>query len=594
MTPDSLIVIIILIASIVLFVTEKLRADVVALLVLFSLIATGVLSVDEAFSGFASPAVVTVWAVFIISGCLRRRGAAQVLTKQLLRLAGNRETCLLLIIMLAAGIMSAFMNNIGAVAILMPSVIAVGRKLRISPSKLLMPLAFAALLGGNMTLIGTPPNILAASLMQDAGLTPFGFFDFLPTGILVLTAGVAYMMLAGRRLLPTRITPGDLTREYHVREFLTEVEILEDSPLIGKTLAEVKLRQAYELNVIYLRRGEEPLHTELHALRLAAGDILLLEGSSAKLLSGKKQLRLRSMVDFSAANWLTEFESEQRHVGEITLAPRSALSGLTLNEINFRDRYGLSVLAVRHNGVDQIEQLATTPIQDGDTLLVQGERARFDQLTNDNNLLVLESPAIELRRTEKITLAWLILLAVVVSAGFGLLPVAAIMLGGALLMVIGGVIHMEEAYRAIDWKAVFLIAGMLPLGLAMQTTGTAEFIAQQLVALTGGLGPTVILVMLFVITALLTEVISNAAATVLIVPLAIGIAQAIGVNPQPLIMASVIAASTSFLMPIGHQVNIIIYGAGGYRFSDYARVGVGLNLLLLLLTAVSVPLIWPF
>ncbi len=594
MTPDSLIVIIILIASIVLFVTEKLRADVVALLVLFSLIATGVLSVDEAFSGFASPAVVTVWAVFIISGGLQRSGAADVLAQQLLRLAGNSETRLLLIIMLAAGIMSAFMNNIGAVAILMPSVIAVGRKLRISPSKLLMPLAFAALLGGNMTLIGTPPNILAASLMQDAGLTPFGFFDFLPTGILVLTAGVAYMMLAGRRLLPTRITPGDLTREYHVREFLTEVEILEDSPLIGKTLAEVKLRQAYELNVIYLRRGEEPLHTELHALRLAAGDILLLEGSSAKLLSGKKQLRLRSMVDFSAANWLTEFESEQRHVGEITLAPRSALSGLTLNEINFRDRYGLSVLAVRHNGVDQIEQLATRPIQDGDTLLVQGERARFDQLTNDNNLLVLESPAIELRRTEKITLAWLILLAVVVSAGFGLLPVAAIMLGGALLMVIGGVIHMEEAYRAIDWKAVFLIAGMLPLGLAMQTTGTAEFIAQQLVALTGGLGPTVILVMLFVITALLTEVISNAAATVLIVPLAIGIAQAIGVNPQPLIMASVIAASTSFLMPIGHQVNIIIYGAGGYRFSDYARVGVGLNLLLLLLTAVSVPLIWPF
>ncbi|MFK7802893.1 MAG: SLC13 family permease, partial [Anaerolineae bacterium] len=282
------------------------------------------------------------------------------------------------------------------------------------------------------------------------------------------------------------------------------------------------------------------------------------------------------------------------HLAEITLAPNSNLENQTVQQIDLRGQYNLSVLALRHNGVEQIDQLGKAPISFGDSLLVYGPDDRLNKLINDPNLLVLETPKIELRRLSKAPYASLILLAVLITAALGLLHVAALMLAGALLMVILGVLKMDEAYRSIDWKAVFLIAGMLPLGIAMEKTGTAQLIADQLINVTGGLGPVAVLCAMFVLTALLTEVISNAAAAVLVIPIAIDVAFGLNLDPRPFVMATVIAASTSFLMPIGHQVNIIIYGAGGYRFSDYARVGVWLNLILLAVVAIFVPIIWPF
>ncbi|MCA9983678.1 MAG: anion permease [Anaerolineales bacterium] len=594
MTPDNVLVIAILIGAIILFVSERLRADVVALMVLLTLILTGLLTVDEALAGFANPAVVTVWAVFIISGGLQRSGVADLIARQLLRWAGGSETRLLLYLMLGAGLMSAFMNNIGAVAILMPAVIGVGRKLSISPSRLLMPLAFAALLGGNITLIGTPPNILATSLMASYGVTPFRFFDFAPTGILVLVVGILYMMLVGRRLLPDRMPPGGLSEEFRVSDYLAEFAVAPQSPLIGKYLTETDLGSAYNLNVIYVRSADGELIYAFGEHQLDSQDVLLLEGAPQGILAATEAYGLRPVVDFAADDWLARLESGDSHLAEITLAPNSVLTGQTLRQINFRDRYGLSVLAVRHAGVEQFERLGDLALRFGDALLVHGARERFTLLLNDNNLMVLETPDVELRRVRKIPVASLILLAVLVTAALGLLPVAALMLAGALLMVLAGVIKMDEAYRVIDWQAVFLIAGMLPLGVAMEQTGTAQLVAVQLVRLTGDLGPVAILAILFVLTALLTEVISNAAAALLIVPIAIDVAFDLGLNAQPFVMATVIAASTSFLMPIGHQVNIIIFGAGGYQFLDYGRVGIGLNILLLLLTVIAVPLIWSF
>ncbi|MDX1616416.1 MAG: SLC13 family permease [Candidatus Promineifilaceae bacterium] len=594
MTADNYLVLAILSAAVVLFVSEKLRADVVALLVLFALILTGVLTVDEAFSGFASPAVVTVWAVFIISGAVQRSGIADLIARQLLRLAGQSETRLLLLLMVGAGVMSAFMNNIGAVAILMPTVLSIGRKLTISPSRLLMPLAFAALLGGNMTLIGTPPNILATDIMRSYGVAPFAFFDFLPTGIMVLGAGVLYMLLIGRKLIPDRIAPGDLSQEYHLRQYLTEVRVGSQSSLLGRPVKETDLGLAYDLNVVHVRPRQADMVSALSDHRLMAGDVLLLEGPPQAILNASEAYRLSPVTDFSADSWQAQGDSDDFHLTEITLAPGAQLEEQTIREMNFRERYGLSVLAVRHNGVDRVTHLGRLPISLGDSLLVYGPVERAASLLNDNNWLVLESPNLELRRTRKIPLASVILLGVLVVATLGLLPIAALMLAGALLMVIGRVVNMDEAYQAIDWKAVFLIAGMLPLGLAMEKTGTAQLIAAQLVGLTSDLGPVVVLCTVFIMTALLTELISNAAAAVLVVPIAIDVAFGLDLNAQPFVMATVIAASTSFLMPIGHQVNIIIFGAGGYRFFDYARVGVGLNLLLLLITALFVPLVWPF
>ncbi len=594
MTPDQILILIILTAAVVLFISERLRADVVALLVLLTLIVSGLLTVDEAFQGFASPAVVTVWAVFMISGGLQRSGVADIIARRLLQWAGNSEIRLLMFLMLGAGVMSAFMNNIGAVAILMPAVISISRRLQISPSKLLMPLAFSALLGGNLTLIGTPPNILAVSLMQDAGIEPFAFFDFLPTGLLVLATGMIYMVLVGRYLIPDRLESGGLSEEYHVRDFLTEVQITSQSALVGQQVNQSDLGAEYNLNVIYVRISPDETVSPFSDYKLQEKDVLLIEGNPQQIVQASERYRFVPVADFSASELTLESDSDDFHLAEITLAPGSTLENQTIKEIDFRERYGLSVLALRHNGVDQASSLRDLPVRFGDSMLVQGPAEKFTGLLNDNNLLVLERPNIEKRRTSKIPLASGILLFVIVAAALGLLHVAALMLAGGVLMVLGGVLKIEEAYRVIDWQAVFLIAGMLPLGVAMEKTGTAGLIANQLVELTGGMGPVAVLATMFVLTALLTEVISNAAAAVLIVPIAIDVGFGLQLNPHPFVMATVIAASTSFLMPIGHQVNIIVFGAGGYKFSDYARVGVGLNLLLLTITAIFVPLIWPF
>ena len=457
-----------------------------------------------------------------------------------------------------------------------------------------MPLAFAALLGGNLTLIGTPPNILASSIMQSYGLEPFGFFDFLPTGILVLVAGIIYMIVIGRKLIPDRLPPGDLSQEYHVQDFLTEVQLTPQSSLIGKQINQTDLGSEYDLNVLYVRPHDDEFVSPLTEYKLVEKDILLLEGKPQDIVNASSAHRLQTTPNFSAENWSLETESDEFHLAEITLAPNTRLENQTLKQIDFRERFGISVLAIRHDSIDQANELGDLPIRFGDSLLVQGPIEKFNNLLRDSNFLVLESPDIKKRRTDKIPVASIILLGVILAAASGIFSVVTVMLAGALLMVLTNVLKMEEAYQAIDWKAVFLIAGMLPLGLAMEITGTAQLIADRLINLTGGLGAVAVLCTLFILTALLTEVISNAAAAVLVIPIAIDVAFSLNLNAEPFVMATVIAASTSFLMPIGHQVNIIIFGAGGYKFFDYARVGVWLNLILLMIVALFVPLIWPF
>lgn len=592
-TTEIILVIVILTAAIGLFISDRLRVDVVALLVLVALVISGLLTPEEAISGFASPAVVTVWAVFIISGGLYQSGVADRLAQAMLRLAGEDELRLLIVIMFTAGVMSAFMNNIGAVAILLPAVVSISRQMNIPPSKLLMPLAFAALLGGNMTLIGTPPNILASAILQEyGGIEPFRFFDFLPMGLIVLAAGVIYMTLVGRRLLPDRSSDGELTNAYPVRDYLTEVRVEATSPLVGKTVSETAFGERYDLRILHVRHSRELLgpFTEYH---IEPNDVLLIEGPPQDILWAAHQQGLRPVGDWSGAQWHPEEGPDDLQLAEITLAPNGRYAGSTLKEINFGAKYGLTVLAIRHDGESLVTHLGDVRLSFGDSLLVQGASDRMNLLRRDPNFMMLDRPPIELRRTRKGPLAIAILLGVLLTVTMGWLEVSITMLAGALLMVIFGVLSMDEAYRTIDWQSVFLIAGMLPLGIAMEETGTARLLADQLVQLVGGLGPLAVLGGVFVLTGLLTEVISNAAAAVLMVPISIDAAFGLGANPQPFVMAVVIAASTSFLMPVGHQVNVIIMGPGGYKFADYARVGVWLNLILLGLSVTVLPLVWP-
>ena len=590
MALDNILVLAILGGAMVLFLTEKVRVDVVALIVLLALILTGLVPSREAFLGFASPAVITVWAVFIISGAVYHTGLADMLAARMLEIAGPRPQWMLAIIMLTSGVMSAFMNNVGAVAILMPAVLSISRKLKIPPSKLLMPLAFSALLGGNMTLIGTPPNILAAGILEEYGqIESFGFFDFAPTGILVLAAGMIYMLLLGRYLLPERTPGGELVDEYPVRPYITEVQVTAESPLVGQTIAQTQFGQRHGVNILRLRRAQNRNNAPSGDRILAAEDVLLLEAPADTLLEISHQYALQPVG--TADPFAQDSHLE---LAEIGLTPRSRFKGRTLIDLDFREKYGASVLAIRHSGEALIDKLGNVPIEFGDALLVQAAPDKLALLRKNPNFMILDEPRPELKRTAKAPHALAILSVTLFVITVGWLDVATMMLMGAVALVVFQVISMDEAYQAIDWQSVFLIAGMLPLGMAMEQTGTARLLADSLVGLIGGWGPVAVLAGMFMLTALLTEVISNAAATVLMVPIAIDAAFGMGVDPRPLVMATVIAASTSFLMPVGHQVNVIIYGPGGYKFSDYARVGVGLNLLLLLLVTLTVPLIWAF
>lgn len=594
MTIDNIMVLGILVAALVLFVSEKLRVDIVAMLVLAALVITGLVSAEEAFSGFSSPAVITVGAVFVISGALYQTGVADSIGQTMLKLGGSNPLLLTLIMMVTAGLMSAIMNNIGAVAILLPAVIAISEKIETPPSKLLIPLAFAALLGGNMTLIGTPPNILANDILVKYGIEPFGFFDFLPTGILVLTAGILYMLFAGRHLLPARYPTIAPSQSYRLRPYLTEVRVTADSSMVNQSLAEVQLNKKYDLNVIHVVRDNQPPFFPGADRLLKAEDILLVEGQPADIVNASVAFGLDPKTQNAADGIELALESGSSRLVEVTLSPRADFVGKTLKEIDFRARFDLAVMAIRHQGRSIVSRLSDIPLSFGDALLVQGEAERIEQLRQDVNFLILDTPSLKARRLNKapVTVA-ILLLALVVIVGGWLSPAATLVIA-ALLMILSGALRADEAYEAIDWRAIFLIAGILPLGLAMETSGTALLIADRITALLGDLGPQGVMIGIFILTALLTEVISNAAATVLLVPIAIDIALGLGVSPKTFVMAVVLAASTSFLLPIGHQVNILIFGPGGYRFSDYPKVGIGLNLIILVLVALVLPLIWPF
>ncbi len=596
MTTDNLLVLGILAAAVVLFVSEKLRVDVVAMVVLVALVVTGLVTVEEAFSGFASPAVITVWAVFIVSGGLTRSGVADLIARQVVRLAGRSQLRLTVLIMVTVGIMSAFMNNIGAVAILLPAVMSVSRETDIPPSKLLIPLAWASLLGGNMTMIGTPPNILASSILESYGdIEPFSFFDFTPMGIVVLTAGILYMMFVGRRLLPMRTAGGGLVDSYPVQEYLTEARVADDSPLIGKTVREADLESQHGLNVIHIhlccQEGETVSAMTAH--RLEPGDELHLEATADAILAASQTLGLAPVPDRSIQPWEPEPERAAFELAEVVLAPSSRFRGQTLRQMDFRSRFGLAVLAIRHEGRTLFARLGDVSLDFGDSLLLQGSVDKINLLRRERDFLLLDMPPLEMRRTRKAPVSVAILLGVLVVVAAGWLHVSAAMFIGGLLMVLSGTLTMDEAYRSIEWKSVFLIAGMLPLGLAMENTGTAQLLADQIVALVGNWGPLAVMMGIYLMTGLLTEVMSNAAATVLAVPIAIDAARSLGADPHAFVMAIVIAASTSFLMPIGHQVNVLVFGPGGYRFADYSKVGVWLNLILFILTALILPLIWP-
>jgi di/tricarboxylate transporter len=589
LTPEIALTLGIIAVAVILFATETLRVDIIALLVLLTLAITGLVSTEEAFSGFASPAVITVWAVYIVSGGLFKTGVADMLGQRIIRLAGESEPRLILVIMATCGLMSAFMNNIGATAVLLPAVVGISRKAKVPLSKLLIPLSFSSLMGGNMTLIGTPPNILGATILADRGLPSFGFFDFTPMGAIVFVTGILYMLLIGRHLLPKKEDAEEL-RKLQMRQYISEVRIKAGSPLTGKNLVESRLGADYDLTVLGISRGGEITTSLQYDSILLPGDLLIVEGAVSDLIQAKDALDL----DIEAERKLgfDDIEAESTIV-EATVAPRSPIVGRTLRGMRFRDRYGFSALAIRRQGEVITQRLRDVRLRFGDTLLLQGSRHRIPAIQEGDDFLVLEPVTLDVRRRKKAPVAIGALILVLGLVTIGGFHVATAMVIGSLVMVLSGSLTMDEAYQSIEWRSIFLIAGMLPLGTAMASTGTARYLADSVVSLAGDLGPVAVLAGIYILAGLVTEPMSNAAATVLIVPIAIDTALSLGVNPQTFVMATIIGASTSFLTPVGHQANVLVFGPGGYRFFDYTRVGGLLNIVLLIVTLVFLPMLFP-
>jgi di/tricarboxylate transporter len=777
------LVIAILLMAVVLFVTEKLRMDLVALLVLGALALTGLVTPAQALSGFSSPAVVTVWAMFIISGGLSVTGVAQILGRQIMRMAGEGEARLIVVIMSIAGVMSAVMNNVGVAAMLLPVVINIARQTKRPASKLLMPLALGSLLGGLTTLIGTPPNILVSDALRDYGLRPFGLFDFTPIGLAIMISGILFVAFIGRHLLPVRDPVREVTGNgdhslrsaYEISERLSTLLVTADSPLVGQSLAASRLGSALRLNVVAInRRGQtilaprpdmiiaagdklvvqgrlEPLHeiqegqfltagedlaalteqarlaiglaelelsekgdlvgqtlyqmemrrrfrvnvvaiqrngrlqqANLQDTRLQAGDKLLLQGEHDRLdaLAAKNWggwqmlddaavtqkygierqfngLRIpaesllvgRSLRDSRLGDafglavlavirggethlipeptiqlesddillvWGTDtnlntlrglqrlelleqtplttetMQSDEVGLGEIVLSPQTTLEGKTLRQLHFREKYGLSVLAIWRQGRPYRSDLRDMALRFGDAILLYGRREKLRVLTSEPDFLVLTEPVQITLRHKKAPLAVGILILILLPVLFNLLPISIMAVVGATLMILLRCLTMEEAYRYIEWPAVFLIAGMLPLGIAMEQTGAASLIANGVIAAVGGLGPHAIIFGIYLLTAMATQIIPTAALVVLMAPIAFNTATDLSISPFPLMMTVAIAASASFSSPVSHPANVMIMGPGGYRFMDYVRVGLPLTLLVLIITVILVPIVWPF
>ncbi|HEY85859.1 MAG TPA: SLC13 family permease [Chloroflexi bacterium] len=613
----------ILTAAIILFITEWLRVDVVAIGVVVALMLTGLLSASEALSGFSNSAVLTIAALFVVGGAVLNTGLAGLIGRRILAIAGTSEVRLTVVIMLAVALLSGFMSDTGTVAVLLPAIISLAKSAKVSPSKLLIPLAFGSLLGGAMTLIGTPPNIIVSDLLREEGLRPFAFFDYTPIGVLLLTAGVVFMVFVGRKLLPDnkpkqdlqRVeTPDELMDIYRLPESLFRLRVRRGSELVGQTVAASRLGQNFGMSILEILRPAEPRPVvkvgrqqlvlqsrTLESIQPTADtvfgldDILLVQGDGNDAAHAAARWNLG--VQPSGGNDKPILNTEEAGLAEILLPPRSSLLGKTVVETRFGSTYHLTVLGINRPGADEKLGLKDTTLEFGDTLLVQGpwknilglRKRRRDFVVMGQPETMLGAPA-----RNKAPIALLILLGMLAIMVTNILPVVTASMLAALAVILTGCLSMDDAYEAVNWKSIVLIAGMLPMAIALEKVGLVNLAAEGLTNSVGSFGPLVVLAGLFILTSLFTQVLSNTATTVLVAPIALATAQQLGVQPYAFMMAVAIAASMAFASPVASPVNTLVMGAGNYRFSDYIKAGAPMMLIMLIVTALAVPLLWPF
>lgn len=576
--------------ALALFVSEKVRVDLVALIVLVSLMLLGLITPSQGISGFSNEATVTVAAMFVLSGALKKVGGLDTVATLLSRAAERGRSALLGAMMSLVSAISAFINNTAAVAVFLPIALTVARRTRVSPSRLLIPLSYAAQFGGVITLIGTSTNVLVASIAARAGLEPLGMFEFTPLGLTLTAVGIAYMMLIGQRLLPDRRS-ADLTTDYALGEYLTELVVNPGSKLVGQPLQDSGLSQA-DVNVVEIVREKAAIWTPARTQRLAAGDILLVRSSPEKILEARDAfgVEIRPEVKFSDER----LQGGETVLAELLVAPGSHLEGRTLEAVSFRARYRVVVLAIHRRAAILRDQLRHVALTTGDVLLVLGHKDDVERLGALDDFILLRQIAHRRVDKRRVALVLATIASVVVAAAAFDVPIVMAAIVGAVALVLTRCLELEEAYEAIDWQVIFLLAGILPLGIALEETGTAAWMAGGVVSLIGPLGPIWVLGAMYLFCALLNAVISNNAAAVLMLPIAISTAVGLGVDPRPFVFTIAYAGSSDFATPIGYQTNTMIYGPGGYRFLDYTKVGAPLILIFMLITTLLAPVLWPF
>jgi di/tricarboxylate transporter len=584
----ALVLAILLVAG-VLFCFERIPVDVVALGIMATLLVARILTPAQVFQGLASEPVIVIGGLFIMTAGLRASGAMDQLARAVERLGAGSPNRMVALLLVVVTLMSAFMNNTTCTAVFLPVGLALARSANLAPSRVLMPIAFASILGGTLTLIGTSTNVIVSGLLPKYEQPPISMFELTPVGLPVAVIGVLYLIFLSKKLLPERLDV-ELGEQYHLRDFLTELVVAPKSPLAGLTVAQAGLGQRFDLNLLAIERGKQWITPEAED-RLAEGDLLLVEGKLDPLLRLGEGIELGIRRGPGPAAPNLPDRGSQRLVEALVL-PRSELVGRSLQEIGFRKRFGVSVVALNRHGEAMMEKLARIQLSVGDVLLVYGDEEELARLPTEAGLLVLSRHAPVGQRPRAAVLAPFIFGIAVLLGSTGLLPLSGALLVGCLLLFMTRCLTPQEAYQSIDWRMLILIAGMMAYATALTETGAAKLLAEGVNHLVGGVGPLALLAGFYVLTTLLTQPMSNQAAALVVLPVALGVAAHMGINPRAMAMTVTFAASSSFLTPLEPSC-LLVYGPGRYRFFDFPRLGAGLTLIGFLLTLWLVPWLWP-
>jgi len=590
MTLSIATVLILLLVAVVLFGIERIPVDIITIMLVIALVLTKTLTVGEAFAGFGNDIVITIGGLFILTSGLVTTGVVDVVGRRLHRVTGGNEFRLTTLVMFVSVGLSGFLNNTTVTAMLVPVVLGLAERARIQPSKLLMPLAFGSILGGTCTLIGTSTNLAVSGALVRYGQPPFSMFELSSVGIAIAAAGLLYMLVLGLRLLPARGGADSLTEQYHIREYMSEVVVLPDSPLVGRTLAEANISDALDLTVVGILRGKRGRIAPKSDEKIEASDLLLVQGRIEDILRVKNEAGIEIKADFKLSD--QDFALGDVDLFEVMIVRGSNLVGRTLKGTRFRERFNLSVLAINRHGVALLSKLSTVSLRFGDVLLVQGTRERVEPLSAGGDLLLLED--VSERRGRATKRRWAIgAFALFLSLSVTqLVPLVVAVLLGTLVLLASRAVRTQEMYNFVEWRLLVLIAGMISFGVAMEKTGADQYLADMIVSAAGAYGDLAILAGFFLLTVALTQPMSNQAAALVVLPIALKTAIALGINPRAVAVTITYAASCSFLTPL-EPASVLVFTPGRYRFFDFVKIGSILTIVVFAIVMLLVPIFWP-